>query len=103
MPIVSIDDKNFEVNVGEILFDALDKRGLTLPHGCLAGSCGACRVEVLENPENLEPSGIIETDTIESLKQDYEKTLGTDSMKNINLRLSCRAKIKNSLKIKIYK
>jgi ferredoxin len=103
MPIVSIEEKNFEVQSGEILFDALDKRGFTLPHGCLAGSCGACRIEVLENPENLEPSGIIESDTIQSLKEDYEKTLGTDAMKNVNLRLACRSKIKNSLKIKIYK
>ena len=55
MPIVSIKDttKAFEVKEGEVLYDALCDRGEQLPHGCLAGSCGACRIDVVEGIQNL--------------------------------------------------
>jgi len=86
MPRVSIPDTNkiIDVNTGEILYDSLYDRGHELPHGCLSGSCGACRVEVLSGSENLMPAGVIEQNTIESLKAE---------LKVENIRLSCRAKV----------
>ena len=30
-------DQKFEVEQGKILFDELERQGLVLPHGCLAG------------------------------------------------------------------
>jgi ferredoxin len=86
MPRVSISntDKIFDVNEGEILYDSLYERGLELPHGCLSGSCGACRVEVTSGLENLAMPGVIEKNTIESLRAE---------LKIENIRLSCRAKV----------
>ena len=95
MPIVSIKDtpKTFEVNKDEILYDALYDRGEELPHGCLSGSCGACRVEVVSGKENLLPPGAIEQNTIDALKEEFTKTKGEEFVKEKEIRLSCRAKI----------
>jgi ferredoxin len=95
MPTVSIKDrvKTFEVNSGEILYDSLADRGEDLPHGCLSGSCGACRVEVVIGKENLLPPGVIETNTLDALKDEFSKTRGVDFLKNKEIRLSCRAKV----------
>lgn len=95
MPIVSIagSDKAFEVNEGEVLYDSLCDRGLELPHGCLSGSCGACRVEVVSGKENLQSAGVIEQNTIEALKVEFTETKGADFVKGKEIRLSCRAKV----------
>ena len=95
MPIVSLKDadKTFEVNEGEILYDSLYDRGEELPHGCLSGSCGACRVEVIDGKENLHPPGVIEKNTVEALKDEFSKTKGEEFVKQIEIRLSCRAKV----------
>ena len=102
MPTVSIDGKNqtFEVKEGEILFDALENQGEELPHGCLAGSCGACKIEVLENPDNLQEASAMEINTIEAIKSNHERISGPGSMNNTVIRLSCRAKVKGDVKIK---
>lgn len=101
MPRVSIQDsgKTFEVNDGEILYDALHDRGLELPHGCLSGSCGACRVEVIQGKEHLHPPGIIETNTIDALKDEFIKTRGGDFVQGKEIRLSCRAKVLGDVSI----
>jgi ferredoxin len=92
MPIVSIKgaDQTFDVNENEILYDSLSDRGFNLPHGCLSGSCGACRVEIITGQENLAPPGIIEQNTIDSLTAE----LGAK-----NIRLSCRAKVLGDVEI----
>lgn len=102
MPIVSIQDtgKTFEVNEGEILYDSLDDRGETLPHGCLSGSCGACRVEVLAGEENLQPPGVIEQNTIDALKVEFTTTMGKEFVEKTVIRLSCRAKVLGDVSIK---
>jgi ferredoxin len=75
MPRVSIaeSDKTFEVKEGSIIYDALFEQGLDLPHGCLSGSCGACRILVLKGEENLQAVGVIEQNTIDSLKAEYKR------------------------------
>lgn len=95
MPIVSLKDTNktFEVKEGEILYDSLYDRGEELPHGCLSGSCGACRVEIVSGKENLHPAGVIEKNTIEALKDEFTKTKGAEFVSNTEIRLSCRAKV----------
>ncbi|MGE3608999.1 MAG: 2Fe-2S iron-sulfur cluster-binding protein [Bacteriovoracaceae bacterium] len=96
MPRVSIKDTNsvFEVNDGEILYDALYDRGLELPHGCLSGSCGACRVIVTEGSENLSVATFIEQNTIDSLKEELK------DFQNSDIRLSCRAKVRGNITFK---
>lgn len=95
MPIVSIKNttKAFEVKEGEVLYDALYDRGEELPHGCLSGSCGACRVEITTGKENLQAPGVIEQNTIEALKDEFSKTKGADFVSEKEIRLSCRAKV----------
>lgn len=95
MPVVSIHgtDKTFEVNEGEILYDSLADRGETLPHGCLSGSCGACRVAVISGKDNLQKVGVIEQNTIDALKEEFEKTKGVNYVCETVIRLSCRAKV----------
>lgn len=86
-------DQKFEVNEGAILYDELERQSLVLPHGCLSGSCGACRIEVVEGAENLSTPGAVEADTIAHLKQD------SSDLNKIVIRLSCRAKVLGNIKI----
>lgn len=105
MPIVSIHDTNktFEVKEGEILYDSLCDRGETLPHGCLSGSCGACRVEVVLGTANLQPPGVIEQNTIDALKVEFQNTKGEDFVHKTEIRLSCRAKVLGDVSIRAIK
>jgi ferredoxin len=104
MPKVSLkidqENQDFEIEENEILYHGIEKQGVELPHGCLAGSCGSCRILVLEGDENLGPPSYIEGDTISHLTKEYEKKFGTEFLKDKVIRLSCRAKIKKgSVKI----
>lgn len=96
-------DQKKEVHEGKILFDELELQGLVLPHGCLAGSCGSCRIEILEGAENLSPSGAVETDTVESIKKNYCDTGRSHLVANKEIRLSCRAKVLGDIKIMVLK
>jgi ferredoxin len=95
MPIVSNIDSNktHDVKEGEILYDALYDRGEELPHGCLSGSCGACRVEIITGNSNLNPPGVIEQNTIDAVTDEFTKTKGKEFTEGKTIRLSCRAKI----------
>lgn len=85
--------KIFEVSKEEILYDALCDRGELLPHGCLSGSCGACRVEVISGADNLVKPGIIESNTIEAVREEFVDTRGIESVEGKIIRLSCRARV----------
>jgi ferredoxin len=96
MPRVSIEgtNKSFEVKTEEIIYNALSDQGEELPHGCLAGSCGACRVEILQGKDNLLAPSIIEQNTIDALKLE----LKIENTREI--RLSCRAKVSGDVSLK---
>ena len=95
MPTVSIKGENLEFEVKEngIIFDSLDDQGHELPHGCLAGSCGACRVLIVEGAENLSEPSMIEQNTIDSILVNYRRIHGDDWLKGKTIRLACRAKV----------
>ena len=80
MPTVSIagTDKDFHVSENSILYNALADQGLDLPHGCLAGSCGACRMDVIKGSENLAPPSAIEKNTLESIVSELSATQGAE-------------------------
>ena len=101
MPIVSIQGttKVFEVKEGEILYDSLYDRGEELPHGCLSGSCGACRVQIVSGKDNLQPAGVIEQNTIDALKSEFIETKGAEFVQGTDIRLSCRAKVTGDVTI----
>ncbi|MDO9183701.1 MAG: 2Fe-2S iron-sulfur cluster-binding protein [Bacteriovorax sp.] len=96
-------DKKFEVSSGKILFDQLELQGLVLPHGCLAGSCGSCRIEIIEGFENLMPPGAVESDTIDAITKNYCETNRSEMVVNKKIRLSCRAKILGDITIAVLK
>ena len=95
MPKVSIAGTNmsFDINNEEVIYDALSDRGHDLPHGCLSGSCGACRIEIIEGSDHLVPPSLVEANTIESLHGELKEFKGT-------MRLACRARVRGDVKIK---
>lgn len=95
MPKVKLSDtsEEFEIPQGSTLFDAIAECGTELPHGCLSGSCGACRIQVVTGAENLAPPSVIELNTIEAIKDEYAKKEGPSFLEGKIVRLSCRAKI----------
>lgn len=101
MPTVSLkthtETKTFEVAEGEILFDALETQGELLPHGCLSGSCGSCRIIVTSGHENLTPPKAIESDTIAHLKKEYQRKEELEKISGGELRLSCRARVQGDI------
>lgn len=96
MPIVSNTATNQEVeaNEGTTVFDAFDQQGIILAHGCLAGSCTACCIEIVDSPEGLFPPGEVEARTLEAIKANF------DNARKVEIRLSCRAKIRSNTKFK---
>lgn len=96
-------EKEFDVEENEVIFDALDNAGEKLPHGCLAGSCGACRIEVIEGFDNLKPASAIENNTIDAIIENIEKKDGAGSCEGKQIRLACRARVLGDVKFKSFK
>ena len=44
------DNITTEAEVGELVLDVAARCGITIPTGCLMGSCYACEVEINDNP-----------------------------------------------------
>ncbi len=86
-----------ETEGGDTLFDELANKGIIWPHGCLAGSCGACRTEVIEGQNNLSPASVVEADTIGRIKEGLSEE---DKLKPV--RLACRAKVRGDVTIKVF-
>ncbi|MBD65164.1 MAG: hypothetical protein CME62_08155 [Halobacteriovoraceae bacterium] len=101
MPTVSIKNLNESVTTenNKTIFDALEEENIELSHGCLAGSCGACRVFILEGAENLSEPSEVESNTLASLMANYKRIHGEDFFEGKTLRLACRAKIKGDITI----
>ncbi|MBK24038.1 MAG: hypothetical protein CME70_08565 [Halobacteriovorax sp.] len=103
MPSVSISlnpDKpeeiqELEVELNQTIFDECEQKGIKLPHGCLAGSCGSCRIEVIEGSELLKPPSLIEQNTIDALKEEMIERYGEEFITGKEIRLSCRTRLIN--------
>ncbi len=99
MPIVSIVEENgdvttYNVEENQVIFDALQDQDRELPHGCLSGSCSACKCEIIEGAENLNEIGSIEKNTLEHILKTKPEAQGK------TIRLTCRAKILGDIKIR---
>lgn len=104
MPTVSVllenkEIKKFEISQNKTIYDEIEDLGHTLPHGCLAGACGSCKILILKGAENLTPESAVEKNTLESIKENVQKSLGLDFFKDKNLRLSCRVKTTGDITI----
>ncbi|MBT7610031.1 MAG: (2Fe-2S)-binding protein [Bacteriovoracaceae bacterium] len=93
----------FELDESEIIYDGLDRQGLKLPAGCLAGSCGTCKINVISGIENCSSISSVEQDTIDHISADYKEKHGDNCLDNKNLRLACRAKVKGPISIETFK
>mgnify|MGYP002623013965 CR=1 FL=1 len=101
MPQISFNQTIFQAENNEIIYNCLEKAGTNLPHGCLSGSCGACRINVLKGSENIEEMSAVEENTTQSILRKMKEN-GTD-ISNLNIRLSCRAKVLGDIEIEILK
>jgi ferredoxin len=90
-----------EIKESDILYDTFEEAGHDLPHGCLSGSCGACKVEVIEGSESLSDPTTIEKDTLQSISDTLKSEKGEAFLEGKHLRLSCRTKYKGTGNIKI--
>ena len=93
----------FEVAEGSNLWTSLDEQNHELPSGCLAGSCGSCRISILEGHENISDLSVIEKDTIDHLNQSYLESHGEEWLKDKSLRLACRTKVNGNMKFYVMK
>lgn len=74
--IVREDGQEREVKDGELIKDSLEEMGVLI--ACADGSCGVCKVEILEGMENLNEIN------------EKEKEMGCEG----NERLGCQCKVK---------
>ena len=79
--------ESFELQEGETFYEGLERQGRILPHGCLAGACGACRLIILEGAENLEGPSLVEQNTLDAIYQSSAKAQGK------TIRLGCRTRV----------
>jgi ferredoxin len=84
--------KHFEIPDGSNLYFELLKQGTDLKHGCLAGVCGVCRIEILQGHEFCSQKTSIEKDTLHSIEAELIQKGIVYNFENI--RLACRLIIK---------
>ena len=88
-----VQSQSFELEQDEVLYDGVERHGLKLPHGCLSGACGACKVIVLAGADNLDEPCPVEKDTLASIYQDHPHAQGKV------IRLGCRAKVRGQVEV----
>ena len=94
------DYQDLEVELQQTIYDECERQQVELPHGCLAGSCGSCRIEILEGSDLLKPASVIEQNTIDALKVELIERNGADSVEGKEIRLACRARLIQDGKVK---
>ena len=87
-------DQSFAVKSEGLIFDELENQGCILPHGCLAGSCGSCRIEIISGAENLSAASRVEQNTIDALSSTHPNKV---------IRLACRARVIGDIEIAVLK
>jgi len=72
---VDLDRSELEASSGDRLLDLCDEGALPQLFACRSGSCGVCRVRVLEGGALLDPAEASETATLEALGMDADERL----------------------------
>ncbi len=77
-----------EISGKKALFYELEAQGFVMDTGCLAGSCGLCKVEILTGIDNFNAAGVVEQGTIDAVTIDERQW-----------RMSCCAHVTGSVSI----
>ncbi len=93
--LISIEANN------QTIYEAFEEKGITLAHGCLSGSCGACKIKIIEGLSNLKAMSAVEKDTVDYIKDNLSKKLNDPEILKWEIRLSCRAKFTGDLSFEI--
>ena len=78
----------FLVRDGQVVLDAALEQGRELDHGCRAGTCGTCAVEVVKGLAHVEAPDAIEADALDRFR------LGPA------VRLACRMRARGALRLR---
>lgn len=81
-------DQSWDVAEGTSFLEFCQTNNAPHDFGCTVGSCGTCRMEVVEGAENLQPMDDEERETVE---------MCTDLP---GARLGCQAKVNGDVKIR---
>lgn len=104
MPTVSVKERNLdgtatdndevaiEAEIGKTVYEEIEGHGHKLPHGCLNGACGACRMVVLKGEQLLSAPDEKELKTLEIIFKNYQNKFGEGALKGKIIRLSCQSK-----------
>ena len=96
MPVVRLDSgASIDCPLGGRLIDACDEGGLGVPFGCRAGTCGTCRVAVLEGVEYVSAADEAERAALDALEAGPRDRLAcriviANRPGTITLAVSCR-------------
>jgi len=114
MPTVSVKEINIdgtpsnkdeiiiEVGPEKTIYEGIEHHGHKLPHGCLNGACGACRMIVLKGAQFLSPPSEKELKTLQIIFKNYKNKFGEEALKGKIMRLSCQSKfVEDNGKIEI--
>lgn len=71
-----LEDLEVEVPHGTSLAEVVDASGADITFGCKSGTCGTCRVRVVDGLENLSPTTPEERDFLSSLEAEANERLG---------------------------
>ena len=91
MPILRISTDHLEIDViqNESIQDICDRYNTSILFGCFSARCGACRINVVENPGGLSQKTEMETELLELI----------DSLPNH--RLACQCKVLDDVTIEV--
>jgi ferredoxin len=59
-----VDGKTYEVAAGTKFLDLCEQQKAKHDFGCTVGSCGVCRLEIVEGAASVDPASADEKDTI---------------------------------------
>ncbi len=71
----SLEDLEVEAPVGTPLTEIVAKSGADVTFGCKSGTCGTCRIRILEGADNLSAPSREESDFLRKLRRPSNERL----------------------------
>ena len=64
--VLGSEERSVRLKSGKSILDLALENDIPLDHSCTAGTCGSCRIFILDAPSDFEPRGEVEQETAES-------------------------------------